>query len=124
MANNLIDAFAAALFTLASASKLGVADVSLLDTALTDTAVTLGSTGVSWGALVGAGTLAAAAIVNRPTWDAQTREQQALIAVTAALVATAPILPGITDALGSSIIVALGVVGVEAGGYWAVAQSS
>lgn len=124
MGHNILDAFMAALFTFASASRLDVADVTLLETSLSETAYTLAGIDVTWGAVVALGTLGGAALANKPSWDRFTQEQQALVGFTIAAVTIGTFVPELNDALASSIWIALGVVGVEAGGYWAVAQAN
>lgn len=124
MAHDILDAFAAALFTFASASKLDLADVSLMNTSLTETAYSLAGVDITWGTVVALGTLGGAAVLNSPSWDRFTQEQQALVGATVGLVVVGTFVPELTDALAGSIWIALATVGIEAGGYWAVAQSS
>jgi hypothetical protein len=122
--NNVPDALLAALFTFATASRVGIADITLLDTSFSTSVTTVAGVSLTWATLVALGTLAAAAALNSPEWSNFTQEQQFLVGLTVALVVGGTFLPQLYDSLGSNVLVALGAVGIEAGGYWAVAQSS
>lgn len=124
MAHDITDAAAAALFTFGSASRLEVGDLTLLGTQLSSTATSLAGVDVTWGTVASLAMLTLAWVLNKPSWDRFTQEQKGLVAATLVLAVGGTLIPQLTDALAGNVYLALAAVGVEAGGYWAVAQAN
>lgn len=124
MANNVTDAFLGALFTVSTATMVGVADVQLLSYNLSDILWSGYGVELTLATIFSLVAVAVAWFQNNPSWARFTDEQKALVGGTLALVALGTFTNVVADFAGASIVIGLAVIGIQAGGYWAVAQSS
>jgi hypothetical protein len=118
------DALLGGLFTLAAASAVGVASIELFDIQFGDVLVALGGIDVTIATALSLAVMLAAWVVNKPTWGSLGSERQMFIGATVAIIALATISSSFTDFVAGSSLWGLAVVGIEAGGYYAISQSN
>lgn len=123
MGHNYQDAALSGLFTVSAATEVGIADVTLLGYQLSDTMTTIAGFDLSLAFLLSLGALLGAWIINKPNWDALSDEKKMLVGATVAIVLAGTFIPEVTANFTESVVIALAVLGIEAGGYWAIAQS-
>jgi hypothetical protein len=123
MSNTETDALMAALFTLAAASGLGVANVEIASYQFTDVFLTLTGVEITTGSLIAVLALGVAWYLNNPAPRRWSREKQILVGLTIFGVFGGILVPDMLDSLSQNVVVALSVIGIESGGYWAIAQS-
>ena len=121
MGNDHYDVLAGGLFTVSAATSLGIADVTLLNQSLSETLATIGGMGVTYAVFISVLALAGAWIINKPRMAQFSQEQKLLVGGTIAAIAAGVAMPQLTNSISDSIVLALGVLGVEAGGYWSIA---
>jgi hypothetical protein len=122
MANDIIDATAGALFTWATASSLGIADLDLAGFSFSDVIYSMSGVEVTIATALSVGTLAVAYFVNDVEYSMLDSEEKVLSALTIGLVALGA-LTSLDSLVGGSILVALAILGISGGGYWALATS-
>lgn len=119
------DAALAALFGLAAATSVGIADVSLFSHSFSDTLFTLGDQAVTFATVVSAVVLGFVYVTNEPDLDRIRAMDNgdwywyAVIATVLVIVAV-PFVPSVQDAVRSNDLLALAVLAVESTGYVAI----
>lgn len=122
MGNNQIDVVLGGLFTVSAATTLGIADVTLFDQSLSEVLATIGGFDITYAVMVSLLVLAGAWLVNKPRLDMLSQEQKLLVGGTVAVVGASVVAPSLLDPVTSSVALALVALGIEAGGFWAIAQ--
>jgi len=123
MATNYLDVALGAVFTLSAAATVGIVDVSLGGWSFGDELLSLPFGSLSVAVTVSLAMLAGAWLLNDPNLSRAPDEQKVLIALTVATVAGSAFAPAtVIDPVRDSVALSILAVGVQAGGYWAVAH--
>lgn len=119
----LVDLMFAALYTMGAAVALGLGSVELLDYNFADSLTEIAGYEISVhiaASLIG---LVGAFAINTPQWGRLPQQRRMLIGVSVALLAATVFLPDTIGGLADqSVLLAFGVLGVQTGGYWAIAH--
>ena len=120
------DLVLAPLFTLAAATGVGLADVSLLGTSLSSVATTVEGVDVTWAFLLSIGALLGAYLTDRGDISSLSEEEKLFsylgLAIIGATLAAPEAVKSVGDASGlAPTVFALGLLGIEAGAFWAIA---
>lgn len=133
-----LDAVLAPLFTVGAISSTGLGSLTLLGTDLSTQAISLGASGLSYGALLSVVVLGVAAVSNQTLQtlsdgrgrsnsfrlqDLKPAESIALVG-TAGIIVLNTVSPGFNEFLTSSDVTAMLALVVEAAGYYVVSYSS
>jgi hypothetical protein len=123
MAHTYADALLATAFTLAAATSAGVASIELIGVSFAESLVSVASVDITVAAVVSLAVMLGVAILDSVRWASLTDEQKALVGVTVGLIVVLTAIPDIQSAVADSLILGLAVLGIESGGYWALAQA-
>jgi len=114
------DAMVFALFGLAAASTVGIANVELFSYAFTDVIADVGSHGVTLATAVSAGSFGWVYYTNDPDLDKLDDEYKYAVIGTAALIVGIPLVPELHNIITQSDVFALVALGIQSAGVVAV----
>lgn len=114
------DSVMAPVFTVSTASAVGVASVSLFGRSLTDVATTLGGFSISWAFIISIAALGFAYLTNNPDMSDMSDEYTLLAATGAALLVLVEFSPTVSSAFEGSTVLSLGGLAVASGLYYTV----
>ena len=120
------DLVLAPLFTLAAATGVGLADVSLLGTSLSSVATTVEGVAITWAFVLSVGSLLAAYLTDRGDLSRLSEEERLFSYLGVAIILATLIAPDAVQSVGDAsglapTVFALGLLGIEAGAFWAIA---
>jgi hypothetical protein len=110
------------IFTLAAASSIGLADVQLLGIKFSEVATSYGGVDLTYAAIIAVLTLALGWLINTASTDDMSNEEKVFLGGAVGLIGLGIVAPGIVDEyVSSNVVVSLAALGIETGGFWAVA---
>lgn len=119
----LTDLLLAALYTVGAAVGLGLASVEILSYDLMATWTTISGYDIPYHMVAAAVGLLGAWVTNRPTFSRLSDQKKTLAFVAFGLLIASAFIPSTLEGLADqSILVAFLVLGVQTGGYWAIAH--
>mgnify|MGYP006270970129 CR=1 FL=1 len=119
----LADLMLAALYTAGAAVGLGLASIELVGFDLASTWSTVAGYGIEYHLIASAIGLLGAYALNTPSLNRLSDEKKYLAGFALAFLVATPILPDLISGLADqSVLLAMGVLGVQTGGYWAIAH--
>jgi len=123
MDEEYVDLLFAVLYTVGAAAGLGHADAQLFGLVLADTLTTLGGYEImNHHAMTIVGIVGAWAI-NQPSWSRLDGTRKLLVGLSVGTIGVSIISPETLQSNVSSMSMALAVLGLQTGGYWALANN-
>jgi len=118
----IADLMLAGLYTVGAAVGLGLASVELVGFDLAATWSTISGVAIEYHMLASLIGLVGAFALNTPTISRLSDQRRYLIGIAVLLLAATPFVDLIGGLADQSVLLAFGVLGVQTGGYWAVAH--
>ena len=123
MDEKYFDLLLAGLYTIGALAGLGYADIELAGIVLTDTAVVLGGYDIAFHHVMSVVGLAGAWLVNSPSWSRLDGIKRGLFGLAVGILLVSIINPDTITSMVNSFAMAIGILGLQTGGYWAIAHN-
>lgn len=119
----IADLMLAGLYTIGAAVGLGLASVELVGFDLAATWSTISGVSIDYHILASALGLLGAVVLNQPSVNRLSDQKKWLFGIAFAFLIATPLSPDLIGGLADqSVMLAFGVLGIQTGGYWAIAH--